>query len=112
MVEATRKPGSRHVYSRRTFYVDEDSWCILVHESYDDAGKMYRATSVYTNANPQDIGGINHLSWPTYDLIKGNYFILGMLNGPGDGVTNYETPKGLNVRLDSERSGRWRRALI
>ncbi|HET7536883.1 MAG TPA: DUF1329 domain-containing protein, partial [Candidatus Didemnitutus sp.] len=29
VVDATLKPGASHVYSRRTFYVDEDSWQIL-----------------------------------------------------------------------------------
>jgi hypothetical protein len=43
VVEATRKAGARHVYSKKVFYIDEDSWQILSYQSYDEAGKLYRA---------------------------------------------------------------------
>jgi len=42
VVEATRKPGARHVFSKRVFYLDEDSWTALVSDSYDDNGKLWR----------------------------------------------------------------------
>jgi hypothetical protein len=42
VVEATRKPGARHVFSKRVFYLDEDSWLALVSDSYDDNGKLWR----------------------------------------------------------------------
>ena len=37
VVEATLKAGTSHVYSRRTFYIDEDSWQILSADQYDGA---------------------------------------------------------------------------
>lgn len=40
VVEATLKDGKRHVQPRRTFYVDEDSWAIVMSDAYDAAGKM------------------------------------------------------------------------
>ncbi len=42
VLEATLKPGKRHVYSKRRFYVDEDAWGIVATESYDQSGKLYR----------------------------------------------------------------------
>jgi len=42
VVEGRLKPGQRHVYSRRVFYVDEDSWQILVSDSYDSKGALWR----------------------------------------------------------------------
>ncbi len=94
VVDAVRKPDARHVYSRRTFYIDEDSWGILVHEAYDDSGQLYRATRTLTNAYPGSAGGgQHHIGWGTYDLIKGNYFVLGMLNTKGDGVYIYQSLK-------------------
>ncbi len=42
VVEATRKPGARHVFSKRVFYLDEDGWTALVSDSYDDSGKLWR----------------------------------------------------------------------
>ncbi|OYT95892.1 MAG: outer membrane lipoprotein-sorting protein, partial [Pseudomonas sp. PGPPP3] len=35
LVEATLKTGERHVYAKRRFYLDEDSWSILMAENYD-----------------------------------------------------------------------------
>ena len=40
VVDATLKPGTDHVYSRRTFYIDEDSWQILIADQYDKRGQM------------------------------------------------------------------------
>ena len=43
VVEATRKSGARHIYSKKVFYIDEDSWTVVAYQSYDDTGKLYRA---------------------------------------------------------------------
>ncbi|MBA4208155.1 MAG: DUF1329 domain-containing protein [Parvibaculum sp.] len=41
-VEATVKPGIRHLYNRRVFYSDEDSWIIAATELYDGRGELWR----------------------------------------------------------------------
>jgi len=42
VVEAKLKPGKRHIYSRRTFYLDEDSWVALMSDEYDARGQLFR----------------------------------------------------------------------
>jgi hypothetical protein len=42
VVEGTLKPGARHVYGRRTFYLDEDSWSVLMEDAYDNRGGLWR----------------------------------------------------------------------
>jgi hypothetical protein len=42
VVEATRKKGTRHVFSKRVLYLDEDSWTAVVEDLYDDDGKLWR----------------------------------------------------------------------
>jgi Protein of unknown function (DUF1329) len=42
VVEAKLKPGRSHVYERRTFYLDEDSWSVLLSEAYDSRGQLWR----------------------------------------------------------------------
>jgi hypothetical protein len=42
IVDGIRRPGARALYSRRTLYVDEDSWQILIIDCYDDGGELYR----------------------------------------------------------------------
>ncbi|MCL5733983.1 MAG: DUF1329 domain-containing protein [Actinobacteria bacterium] len=98
VVEATRKPKARHAYSRRIFYIDEDAWCITISESYDNAGKIWRVTNTL-NYPPYDIGGVNDWGWATYDLIKGNYFIIDTYGDPGSFVHSYDTGEGLPIRL-------------
>lgn len=78
VVDATLKAGARHINSRRTFYVDEDSWQILVIDHYDTRGQLWR----YSEAP-----GINYYEVPTYwstlethhDLQSGRY-ITGLLD--------------------------------
>jgi hypothetical protein len=36
-----RKRG--HIYSRRVFYIDEDSWKLAVADSYDHEGNLWRS---------------------------------------------------------------------
>lgn len=42
VVEATLKAGVRHTFPKRTFYIDEDTWTILVQDMYDAQGKVWR----------------------------------------------------------------------
>ena len=42
VVEATLKPGTSHIYSKRVFYIDEDSWAILATDKYDGRGELWR----------------------------------------------------------------------
>ena len=42
VVEAKLKPGLAHVYPRRVFYLDEDSWSVLLSEAYDSRGQLWR----------------------------------------------------------------------
>ncbi|HEU5468621.1 MAG TPA: DUF1329 domain-containing protein [Steroidobacteraceae bacterium] len=79
VVDATLKPGQRHIYKRRTFYVDEDSWQILVVDCYDNRDQLWRI---------QEGHSINYYEVPTfwttleltYDLQSGRYLALGLDN--------------------------------
>jgi len=42
VVDATLKEGTNHIYGRRTFYYDEDSWWVMVSDNYDRRGNMWR----------------------------------------------------------------------
>ena len=44
VVDATLKEGARHVYKRRTFYIDEDSGQILVVDAYDKRDQLWRVS--------------------------------------------------------------------
>ncbi len=44
VVDATLKEGARHIYKRRTFYLDEDSWQIVVVDCYDQRDQLWRVS--------------------------------------------------------------------
>ncbi|MAG81396.1 MAG: hypothetical protein CMN89_03045 [Sutterellaceae bacterium] len=99
VVDATRKPDARHVYSKRTFYIEEDCWCLVGTESYDNGGKLWRVGNLYTFPT-YDVGGVNNDSWTFTDLIKGNYTVLNAVRGePGNFVRSYTSHEGLPIKL-------------
>ena len=42
VVEARLKAGQSHIYARRVFYLDEDSWSVLLDDAYDSRGQLWR----------------------------------------------------------------------
>jgi len=84
VVEATHKPGKRHIYSKRVFYIDEDSWVAQASDEYDARGQLYRASFCHLTFYPdvQVAYTGNHM---TYDFVSGSYNITG-LSGPYGGV--------------------------
>lgn len=78
-VEATLKSGFRHIYEKRTFFLDEDSWQVMVADMYDNRGELYRVAVSHV---------INYYDkktlWSTldvyHDLNSRRYLALGLDN--------------------------------
>ncbi|MCR2747677.1 DUF1329 domain-containing protein [Limnobacter parvus] len=47
VVEGTLKPGADHIYSKRTMYIDEDSWYVALMDQYDTKGELWRIKMLY-----------------------------------------------------------------
>jgi hypothetical protein len=79
VVDATLKSGTKHVYSRRTFYIDEDSWQILAVDQYDGRGQLWRVSEAHC-INYYDA----QVFWSTLevhtDLFAGRYLAIGLDN--------------------------------
>ncbi|HEX2853776.1 MAG TPA: DUF1329 domain-containing protein [Opitutaceae bacterium] len=79
VVDGTLRPGISHIYSRRTFYIDEDSWQILAADQYDTRGQMWRVSEAHC-INYYDA----QVFWSTLevhtDLIAGRYIVMGLDN--------------------------------
>ncbi len=73
-VEATLKEGARHIYQKRTLYIDEDSWQIALADHYDNHGELWRTAEghpiQFVNANT-----LFYVSATNYDLLSGRYMI-------------------------------------
>jgi len=82
VVEGTRKAGARHVYSKKVWMLDEDSWNILAYQAYDDAGKLYR-TQYYPMWMAYDMPAVMTHNQIGYDFVKGGWFIGSTAVGQG-----------------------------
>ncbi|MES2263996.1 MAG: DUF1329 domain-containing protein [Pseudomonadota bacterium] len=76
VVESVLKPGMRHAYSKRTYYIDEDSYGAGMFDALDQNGQLYRSMfntifQVYDHAIPLALKSV------TYDFNRGMYAILG-----------------------------------
>lgn len=103
VIEAHLKEGMRHINSRRTFYLDEDSYQILLVDHYDNRGELWRASEAHC---------INYYDMPTfwstleahYDLQSGRYLAQGFDNQDPVNTFNRDlspsqfTPQALRTR--------------
>lgn len=103
MVDATVREGMRHLYPRRTFYVDEDSWQILHVDVYDNRGQLWRVQEAH-NMNFFVVPAIATVLETVYDLQSRRYLVLGLNNEdpPSDyrwaESPSYFTPANLRQR--------------
>ncbi len=103
VVEASLKEGMRHINPRRTFYLDEDSYQILLVDHYDKRGELWRVSEGHS---------INYYEQPTfwstveahYDLQSGRYVATGLDNSSPtydfkeSGTPGQFTPSSLRKR--------------
>lgn len=79
VVDARLKEGSRHLYKRRTFYVDEDSWQVLAVDQYDNRDQLWRVSEGHV-INYYEVPAM----WTTLevhtDLQAGRYLAYGLTN--------------------------------
>ena len=78
-VTATLKAGERHIYAKRDFYIDEDTWQAAQIDHYDGRGNLWRvaeAHSVHYYNKQVPWYSVETL----YDLQSGRYLALGMNN--------------------------------
>lgn len=47
VIEGTVRSDARHVYSKRRFYLDEDSWQIVLADEYDGRGELWKVSIAY-----------------------------------------------------------------
>jgi len=80
VVEATLKPDKRDIYSKRVFYLDEDSWVALAADQYDAAGKLYRST-VGNMTFSYDVQAVSIENYTFYDFVSGTYSLVGGVGG-------------------------------
>ncbi|HTK98182.1 MAG TPA: DUF1329 domain-containing protein [Pseudomonadales bacterium] len=82
VVEAVLKPGAKHIYRRRRFYLDEDSWQVAVSDSWDLTGSLSRTAEAHA-VNYYQVPVLWSTLFAYYDLHQHRYLVEGLDNGRG-----------------------------
>lgn len=90
VVDATLKANARHIYKRRTFYLDEDSWQTLAVDLYDNRDQLWRVSEGHA-INYYDVPTIWGTAEVHTDLQAGRYLAYGL--------SNETTPYDFSVKL-------------
>lgn len=79
VVEATQREGTSHTFGKRVFYVDEDSWNVVLVENYDNDDRLWRVQEGHL-LPLYDVQAANAMPVVTYDLRDDRYFINRMID--------------------------------
>lgn len=90
VVEATLKPGKSHVYRKRVYFLDEDSWQIAHGDLYDGRGELWRVLEIF---------GVQYYNAPAYFIGGSAQYDLQARRYVSSGLTNEEKPIQFNVPL-------------
>lgn len=75
VVEATLKKGQRHAVPRRLYYIDEDSWQIMMIDGWDANGEMWRWSYSLAMLAPDVPCVTSVVSWGTFNFQTGSYYL-------------------------------------
>jgi Protein of unknown function (DUF1329) len=82
VVESTLKPGQRHVYAKRTYFIDEDGSGAGMFDAFDKNGELYRGMfqntiQLYDHLTPYSGKTV------TYDFSKRSLLLIGDVSEGG-----------------------------
>ena len=72
IVEAKLREGFRHIYHKRRFYIEEDSWNMVMTENYDGRGELWKAVLI-NSLYAYDAEGYEKRQQMFHDLRAGIY---------------------------------------
>jgi hypothetical protein len=81
VLESTLKPDERHIYKRRTLYLDEDSWQTVAVDCYDNRDQLWRVQEGMA-MEYYDVPSLWTTLELTYDLQARRYLALGFEDDP------------------------------
>lgn len=85
VVEATVKSGMRHTAPKRTFYLDEDSWNMVLAEDYDAQGKLAKVREGFL-IPVYETGTCDVSAFVQHNLTEGRYLFDMHAAGTGSDV--------------------------
>jgi len=105
VVEAKLKAGFQHIYSARTFYIDEDSWSILQADQYDNKGHIWRVNMCHYKLY-YEVPANFCAAEVIHDLKRKAYYVSGLTNEErGAGNISDPNPSASQFTPASLRAG-------
>ncbi len=92
-LEATVKPGMRHIAPKRHMYVDEDSWNLMALDDYDAQGKLFKYHEGYLIPS-YETGTCDVTAFAQYNLTEGRYVFDMDPVGAGKDLRWFVNPEG------------------
>jgi len=96
VVEAALKADKRHIYSKRTFYLDEDSWLAVAADQYDARGQLFRSSFAFQSQS-YDVQAPFGDTFAIYDFNSGAYNVTALFGTYG----------GLKYMTELPRDSAW-----
>jgi len=93
VIEATVKQGMRHTAPKRTFYLDEDSWNIVLADDYDAQGKLAKMREGFL-IPVYETGTCDVSAFVQHNLTEGRYVFDMHAAGAGSDVRWVTEPTG------------------
>ena len=78
-VEGVLREGTSHIYKKRVYFMDEDSWQIAVMDHYDKRDQLWRMSEAHLYNSQDILVGINTAEIHN-DLQSGRYLAVGLDN--------------------------------
>jgi len=91
VIEANLRVGMNHIYTKRRYYVDEDSWQIVLAEEYTADGQLVQLSEAHT-LNYYEVPLVFSTLETTYDFAEKRYYV--------EGLDNERSPMDFSVTLN------------
>lgn len=79
VLESQLREGTSHMYKRRTFYIDEDTWSILAVDVYDGRDALWRVQEGHLITIPW-MRSVGYAASTVYDLQANRYLVMDLSN--------------------------------
>jgi hypothetical protein len=79
VVEANLREGKRHIYGKRRFYIQEDSWNIVMSENYDGRGELWKVVLI-NSIYEYNVPGYVNRAMMFHELRAAGYITIRLVN--------------------------------
>jgi hypothetical protein len=92
VVEANLREGARHIYGKRRFYIEEDSWNIVMTENYDGRGELWKVVLI-NSIYEYNVPGYVSRAMMFHELRASGYITIRLVND-SEPLNHVAQPKG------------------